>query len=256
MSTEAISVGPSMDILSDTQGQTISVEPTTSSGTTQEPAAEKPTETPPETSVEQETPNKPTKMGQEEESEEAATTEDVSEAETETTEGGEVEPVNVSKYATEYYEGGELSEDSYKELAERGLDRDTVDMFMLGVEALQTQRGNALIEIAGGQEQYEAMVAYGSKNLTEAEQAAFNSAVDAAIFEGDTVGVSMLIPGIRARMSTEPNYVSSQSAPTNGGGVQPYASKTEMMADMRKPEYRKDAAFVAQVQRRLAVSEF
>lgn len=163
----------------------------------------------------------------------------------------------MNKYSTEFFESedGTLSEESYAELEARGLSKDVVDTFMAGVEALQTARGSNLIEVAGSQEEMDALVAWGTKNLSDAEQAQFNAAVDQAILEGDMTAASMLIPGIKARMSAEPNYVEAES-PQSEGGIKPYANKSEMMADMRKPEYRKDGNFVAQVQQRLAISNF
>lgn len=254
MSQEAISVGPSLDILEDSPTPDIvEVSPATSSEDTQEAPSE---ESPSETSDAPESPPKASKMGAEGDQEGDAPEGSDQEEANETAEDGEVQPVDVGKYSTEFFENeGSLSEESYAELEARGLGKDVVDMFMAGIEALQTQRGGTLVELAGGQEGYDAMVSWGTKNLSEAEQAQFNQAIDQAILEGDSTAVSMLIPGIKARMSSEPNYVTSDNAPSNGG-VRPFANKSEMMEAMRDPRYRKDGAYVASVQQRLAISEF
>lgn len=255
MSQEAISVGPSLDILEETPTPDIvEVSPATSSEDVQEAPTE---DTPSEPSENTETSPKPSKMGEgEAESEDKEGNDTPEDGSDEKAEDGEVPPVDVGKYSAEFFENdGTLSEDSYAELEARGLGKDVVDMFMAGVQALQTQRGETLVDLAGGQEGYDAMVSWGTKNLSEAEQAQFNSAIDQAILEGDSTAVSMLIPGIKARMSSEPSYVNTDNNP-NSGGVRPFANKSEMMEAMRDPRYRKDGAYVASVQQRLAISEF
>lgn len=255
MSQDAISVGPSLDILEETpETPIVEVSPAASSEEPQETPAETPEETPAEETPSEDDPAgdkpKPNKMGAEEEEADESGDEDASEDAPE-----ENAPIDVAKFSQEYYdsEDGTLSDESYAELEARGLSRDVVDTFMAGVEALQAQRGESLVAIAGSQEEMDSLVAWGTKNLSEAEQAQFNKAVDQAILEGDTTAASMLIPGIKARMSSEPNYVEADT-PQGQGGIQPYASKSEMMADMRKPEYSKDPNFVAHVQQRLAIT--
>lgn len=265
--SDAISVGPSLDILEDTpETPIVEVAPAKSSEDVQDPdkpeedPEKDPSETPegdkpegtednPEDGDDPDKPGKPKKMGDDPE-------EDAEDGEQGNDADGEVEPVDVAKYTQEYYDNeGELSEESYADLEKRGFGKDLVDTFMAGIEALQTQRGEALHQIAGGKEAYDALVAYGAKNLNEAERAAFDAAVDQAIIEGDRTSVSLLIPGIKARMQTEPNYVEAGDA-GNTGSIQPFANKTEMMEAMRDPRYRKDGQYVAQVQQRLAISTF
>lgn len=48
----------------------------------------------------------------------------------------------------------------------------------------------------------------------------------------------------------------AQQAPTTPGGIQPYATQADMIADQRKPEYRKDPAFHQQVMDRARISTF
>lgn len=251
--SDAISVGPSLDILEETpETPIVEVSPAASSEEPQETPAETPAEeTPSEEAPAEDTPGKKTpKMGEEPEAEGEG-----EETPEETPE--ETTAIDVEKYSQEFYasEDGTLSDESYAELEARGLSRDVVDTFMAGVEALQTARGESLIAVAGSQQEMDDLVAWGTKNLSDAEQAAFNKAVDQAIIEGDMTAASMLIPGIKARMGSEPSYVETDT-PQAEGGIKPYANKSEMMADMRKPEYRKDGNFVAHVQSRLAISNF
>lgn len=235
-----ISVGPSLETLEETPVETPTEEtPAASSEETQEtPAEETPTDRP----------SDPNKMGDDDPEEGTEEGEETPEA---------PEAIDVAKFSQEFFDNdGELSEDSYADLEKRGLSREVVDTFMAGVEALQAARGASMHEVAGGQEEFDAMTAWGTKNLSPAEKAAFNKAVDQAILEGDSTAVSMLIPGIKARMTSgEPVYVDTDT-PTGGEGVKPFANKSEMMEAMRDPKYSKDGQYVAAVQQRLAVTNW
>jgi hypothetical protein len=157
-------------------------------------------------------------------------------------------------YSNEFFEKGELSEASYEKLAKAGLDKGVVDTFIEGQKAIQQVRGSALYEAAGGKDAYNALVAYGSKSLTEAEQASFNKAIDIAITTGDSTAASLLIAGIKAKMGGgEPNYVATQNK--NGApAFEPFASRADLSKAMRDPRYRTDGDYVREVQERLRVS--
>lgn len=164
------------------------------------------------------------------------------------------QPLDFSVYSNEFFEKGELSEASYAKLAKSGLDKGVVDTFIEGQKAIQQVRGSALYEAAGGKDAYNALVAYGSKSLTEAEQASFNKAIDIAITTGDSTAASLLIAGIKAKMGGgEPSYVATQNK--NGApAVEPFASRSDLTKAMRDPRYRTDGDYVRDVQERLRVS--
>lgn len=154
---------------------------------------------------------------------------------------------------TEFAENGALSEATYETLNKQGIGKDVVDLHIAGLQAIQTLNGQKVYEAAGGKDAFESLVKWGTTNLNPAEHTAFNNAINIAILQGDPTAASLLIQGIKAKMGGgEPNYVQTENRLAEG--VQGYASRAEMSADMSRPEYSRDPAFVAHVQKRLAAT--
>lgn len=132
---------------------------------------------------------------------------------------------------------------------------DYVESAKVRDKATQAQADNAaksLMDSVGGQEAYQNMVLWASKNFTEAERKAY----DGAVKSGDVAAASLAISGLQARYKAAnkgaPKMVQATglSAPTSDS----YASMYEVKVDMSKPEYRSDPAFRAKVQAKLARS--
>lgn len=167
--------------------------------------------------------------------------------------------LEVDKFAAEWLENGELSEESRaeldKELESRGLPKDMADFYFEGVKAIHTLRGMEVHKLAGGEEEYQSIVKWGQANLSDKQRAAFDKAVDAAIIEGDGTALGMMIESVKAQMGgVEPNYLGS--GPKNVASVAPFKNASEMTEAMRDPRYRSDPAYVKEVEQRLAISEF
>ena len=93
----------------------------------------------------------------------------------------EVEGKRVSsldKFYDEYAEKGTLTEDSYKQLAKQGLDKQLVDGYIEGQKALADNHTKSIHDVVGGTERYGELIDWASKNLSEAEQKTFNNLVD------------------------------------------------------------------------------
>ena len=155
--SDAISVGPSLDILEETpETPIVEVAPAKSREDAQDPEkpevdseADPEKDKDPDPETDPENTSKPKKMGAEGEDPESDP-----EADPES-DPEEPSQVDVAKFTQEYYDNdGELSEESYQDLEKRGFPKDMVDTFMAGIEALQTQRGDSLHEIAGGTAEY------------------------------------------------------------------------------------------------------
>lgn len=150
---------------------------------------------------------------------------------------------------SEYQENGNLSEDTYKVLADAGIPETMVDAYIAGQEALTQSTIGNMYDIAGGEAGYNDMISWAQDTLGESEIEAFNSSL---INENTS---QFAISGLYARYSAEkgPNLVKGNTTNTPSGG---FASTQEMMVEMSKPQYKKDPAFRAEVQRRVAVSNF
>ena len=189
------------------------------------------------------------KMGQGEESAEAPAQEpapSVDEAKEVAAEAG----IDYSALESEYQENGNLSEDTYKSLEERGIPKNMVDAYIAGQEAIVSTTINKMYDIVGGETQYNDMIQWAQESLSESEVAAFNSSLTS------TEATEFAINGLYARYKAEqgPNFIQGQQSRSSTSGG--YNSKAEMMREMADPRYGKDPAFRAEVQRRVALSSF
>lgn len=151
----------------------------------------------------------------------------------------------------EYNTGGKLSDETYKKFEDAGIPKARVDEYIAGKVALAEANTAKVYESAGGAEKYAEIMAWAGSNLSKAEIDAFNAQVDA----GNMQAVQLAVAGIKARF--EANYGTSHQVvqgKTVVSNTDVYASQAEMVADMRKPEYKNDPAFRAKVEAKVGRS--
>lgn len=161
--------------------------------------------------------------------------------------------VDFDGMSKEYEDNGELSEDSYKALEKAGYPKSVVDAYIAGLEATVTAYRDAVFEAAGGEDEYDRIVAYVG-GLSDAQINAFNHAIDA----GDVTQLSVMFEGYKAQM--EQKYGTANRTVLGGGNSgkaqEGYASKAEMVKAMRDPRYTRDKAYTEEVQRKTMHSNF
>ena len=149
----------------------------------------------------------------------------------------------------EYLDGG-LSDDSYSKLEAVGIPRDVVDAYIAGQEAVAAQIRDEVVSEVGGEEAYGEMIAWASQNLSPAEIAAYDNAVDS----GDMDVIKLAVEGLKARfersVGSEPRLLSGGVTNSSEG----FRSVEEMKTAMRDPRYRTDPAYRSDVERRVASS--
>ena len=154
--------------------------------------------------------------------------------------------------AQEYADNGQLGEQSYKALEDSGIPKEYVDQFIAGQKAIGAQQTSNVKSMVGGEEAYNEMASWASKNMSEGEKKAYNSAVNSA----DMDTVKLAVDGLRAKYQaangTEPNLVQGKATPVAEQGYASWAEVTEAMAD---PRYAKDPAYQAAVKAKIANSE-
>ena len=157
--------------------------------------------------------------------------------------------IDYTAMESEYQELGGLSKETYEALADAGIPETMVDAYIAGQEALTQTTITKMYDIAGGEQTYNDMIGWAQDSLSESEIDAFNSSL---INEGTS---EFAINGLFARYSAErgPNLLRGSESTTRTGG---FASKAEMMSEMSNPQYQRDPAFRADVQRRVALSNF
>lgn len=158
----------------------------------------------------------------------------------------------VTSASEEYFENGELSEETYKALEANGIPKEMVDMYVNGYEAVAAQQQQALMSEAGGPENYEAMSEWAATALTEQEQEVYNNTVES----GDVNAATMAIRGLYARFKSDGGSpVSLVQGDTSGtSGAVPFSSSKEMTVAMQDPRYGYDQKYRSQVEQRLSVT--
>jgi hypothetical protein len=175
-----------------------------------------------------------------------------SETEDNATSEPEVTNSAVTSASEEYFETGELSEETYKSLEANGIPKEMVDMYVNGYEAVANQQQQTLMQEAGGAENYEAMSEWAATALTDQEQEVYNNTVES----GDVNAATMAIRGLYARFQSDGGTpVSLVQGDTSGtAGALPFSSSKEMTIAMQDPRYSYDNKYREQVSQRLSVT--
>ena len=175
-----------------------------------------------------------------------------SETEENVTSTPEVTNSAVTSASEEYFETGELSEETYKSLEANGIPKEMVDMYVNGYEAYANQQHQTLMNEAGGPENYEAMSEWAATALTDQEQEVYNKTVES----GDINAATMAIRGLYARFQSDGGSpVSLVQGETSGtSGAIPFSSAKEMTVAMQDPRYGYDSKYRDQIAQRISVT--
>ena len=128
--------------------------------------------------------------------------------------------------------------------------RAIVDQYIEGQKAVVGNDMAMYMQTAGGEENYQAMVAWASTTLPPAEIAAINTQLDST----DRTAVTFAITGLKAKYEAA-NGKQPSILTGNSGGVSSVAgfkSVAEMTAAMADPRYKKDPAYREAVKARIA----
>lgn len=153
----------------------------------------------------------------------------------------------IAKAQSEYDESGELSEDTLKALEDSGIDRGTVQAYIAGMEATRM----LAFQSAGGEEQYNQMIQWASKNLSEAEVKAYDEALS-----GSPKDIVAAVEGLSKRFNAEGHHEGRMVEGNNNKATTPegFKSKGEMVQAMKDPRYSSDSAYRAEVERKIAAA--
>lgn len=206
-----------------------------------------------------------TKLGQptEEPKDEDNSLEITQEAEGEEAPQGETPQQNeaIQKATEDFFNTGEITEESYKQLEEAGISKDIVDSYKANAVAAQELQqlksemaATQVKESVGGEQNYQAMTAWAAKNLSSEEQSAYNDAVES----GDMGLIDLAVSGLYSKYSNSnsippSNQLKGMSAPSSTQG---FNKPAEMSQAMQDPRYGVDAAYTQSVRDRVAASSW
>lgn len=164
--------------------------------------------------------------------------------------------VDVERFSTEFDTNGSLSEESYKELAEKHhLPKELVDEFIAYRLNARDAFNARVNEAAGGD--LPGLIGWASANLTPAEVDGFNAAMDAT---KTPEGKVALIESLKAKHDRAtpkaPARVLEGGTNTAPGGSSSggYATEADWRADFRSERYKRDASFREHVNRKMTAS--
>jgi hypothetical protein len=158
-----------------------------------------------------------------------------------------------TKYSEEWADKGELSEDSFRELAEMGIPKEVVNRYIEGVEAVQTRQVAEVYNSVGGEENYKAMVEWASGNLSKEEVDAYDSLVTG----NDVTSVRLAAKGLWAQYVAQngkaPKLIGGSQSMSSS--VSPFRSTAEVVSAMADSRYANDPAYRRDVEKRLEISD-
>jgi hypothetical protein len=142
--------------------------------------------------------------------------------------------------------GGALTEEAYVGFEKIGLSREHVNGYMEGQQAKAQLIQMRVHGETGGEENLQRMIAWGVTTYTQTEADMFDKMLNSGNVE-QAVGA---VRGLQARYNQAEGTPGAIIVPSEGGAatVGGYTSKDEVVADMSKPEYRKNSKFRAEVQ--------
>jgi hypothetical protein len=160
--------------------------------------------------------------------------------------------IDFNAVSQEFNSKGELSEETYKSLADKGIPKDIVQQFVEGQRAAITQQRSEVLKQVGGEEVFKEMASWAQANMQPEDLAAYNKAVAS----GD-IGIIKLAVG-----ALQSSYKAANGQPpkTQIGGTgkassaEPYESRTQYVDAIKDPRYERDSAYRAQVVKRLEAS--
>lgn len=152
--------------------------------------------------------------------------------------------VDFGKYSGEYNKDGKLSDDSYKELAEKGYDRQLVDDYIAGQQARVDKQTKEVSAVVGGEENLSKVLEWAGEHLPQEEIDFYNKSVN----EG-TAAAKMALQAVYTKYSDAngeaPNLISGGS-PGSANSV--FKSPFEMQKAMDDPRYWSDPDYQAEVE--------
>jgi len=158
--------------------------------------------------------------------------------------------LKLDDYYNEYAENGNLSDESFNKLNDMGLPRDLVESYMRGQQAITDSMTQDMYNIAGGEQEYKAMLDWASNNLSDSEIQAYNNAL-----ETDIAQAKLTLTGIQAKYQTgssnEPNLTQGQVV-NNRTDV--FNSTAEIVNAINDSRYAEDTHYRKQVEEKIGRS--
>lgn len=160
--------------------------------------------------------------------------------------------LKMDEFEAEFTEKGALSEESYGKLEAKGIPKAMVDAYIAGQQALAQQQTDMLLtETIGGRDVFQKAVEWAAVNMDPQDVAEYNEAVKSKNPTAIKLALKNLKVAYEGSMGNPPKLLQGDRS---AASVDTYESKAQLVEDMRNPMYKKDPAFRAKVEAKLARS--
>ncbi|WP_018123378.1 capsid assembly protein [Desulfovibrio oxyclinae] len=168
--------------------------------------------------------------------------------------------LDMTEFSKEFEENGQLSEESYRKLAEAGFGKELVDHTigsLLGSNEVAEQLAETQIKdvkaTVGGDEGYSKLMQWAKVNLSQSEQERY----DKIMSSGDLDLIKMTVSGLKARYDADfgidPKLRGGRGKGSPAKDV--FRSSQEVVEAMRDPRYGKDPAYTQEIAEKVARSD-
>jgi hypothetical protein len=154
----------------------------------------------------------------------------------------------------EYQENDGLTQETYDAMEAKGLPRNVIDAYLAGQKAIADKVVSELASVAGGPENFKAAQEWAANNLSEAELAGYNRAIDSQDYATAKLLMAGIVSQKNAAVGSDPNLVKGEGAATRSAGVTGFKSNAEMTAAINDPRYDSDPEYRALVARKIQAS--
>jgi len=162
--------------------------------------------------------------------------------------------LDMAKLSAEYDENEGLTDASYEALEKAGIPKATVDQYIQGQKALVAQAQSEAYSLTEGAEGYKNMSDWAKSNLSAEELQSYNTQVNSANSKVRTMAIRGLWAQYSAESGSGTNLVHGKgSATADGSG---YKSRAQMVEAMQDSKYQSDPAYRAEVEAKVARSNF
>lgn len=155
----------------------------------------------------------------------------------------------------EYLEDGKLSKDSLKALADIGINEELITGYIEGQQSRYTIYAQHVKALAGGEKEYDKLMAWADKNLSEKEKKHFNKAVESNDVDEARLAVKGLVAMRDKARGARPQLVHGKTAAAPKG-IKPFRSLKEQADAQADPRYEFDPEYTRMVDRRIMASDY
>lgn len=158
--------------------------------------------------------------------------------------------VDFIKAIEEYQNDGELSSATYEALAKAGYPKEVIQGFVESRKAIDNAYARQVYDYVGGEKEYQQLASWMKGNLSKAELAAYNEAVD----DNNLGMVKLMLDGIQAKRVAKQGTRKATivGAPSNSSSQSKgFATRDEMIKAMSDKRYGVDRNYTLSVERKM-----